>query len=304
MPGPVFMWRNWLGLILMLAGSSHLFAAEEREELLLWPEGQPAPRVAAEPAEVVETAADGTIRRTNISRARLVVYLPPADVKRTGAAVIVIPGGGFSRLSDQHEGWEACEWLAKQGIVSCLLLHRTPTHQQPAPNAAPVQDAQKAVSELRRQAQKFQIDPQKIGVLGFSAGGQVALLAATNPLCFPVKSEIPSHQPDFLLLLYPYQIYLPEKKALRPDILLDGKLPPMFIAQMGDDGGSLPQGSTLLYWELINRKVPAEIHIYERGGHGFGMRARPGSTGPIDWQLRAADWLQQHAWGSGLTTAK
>ena len=98
---------------------------------------------------------------------------------------------------------------------------------------------------------------------------------------------------DFLLLLYPYQIYDATTKSLRKEIQLDGGLPPTFIAQMGDDTGSLPQGSTLLYLELINRKIPAELHIYQRGGHGFGMRARPNSTGPTDWTHRATDWLKQ-----------
>jgi acetyl esterase/lipase len=95
-------------------------------------------------------------------------------------------------------------------------------------------------------------------------------------------------------LLYPYQIYDAATKSLRKEIRFDGTLPPTFITQMGDDTASLPQGSALLYLELINRKVPAELHIYERGGHGFGMRSRPNATGPNDWQPRAVNWLRSH----------
>jgi acetyl esterase/lipase len=261
-------------------------------EIPLWPQGMPEPVIPADPPEVVEKRADGIQRRTNVSQPRLFVYEPPAEVKRTGAAIIVVPGGGFGVLADEHEGSEAAAWLAKQGIVGFQLAHRAPTNKHPVPNEGPAQDLQKAVIEVRRHAAEFKVDPKKVGVLGFSAGGQVTLVAATQDRKFPGDAGAEAHKPDFLLLLYPYQIYDPATKGLRADIRLDGGLPPTFIAQMGDDRGSLPQGSTLLYLELINRNIPAEIHIYEKGGHGFGMRSRAGATGPTDWQLRAIDWLR------------
>ena len=261
-------------------------------EIKLWPNGMPEPVIPADPPEIVEKKPDGIQRRTNVSQPRLFVYEPPAGVKRTGAAVIVVPGGGFGVLADEHEGSEAAEWLAKNGIVGFQLAHRAPTNKHPMPNVGPAQDLQKAVIEVRKRAAEYKIDPKKVGVLGFSAGGQVTLVAATNDLKFPAEGITESHKPDFLLLCYAYQIYDPKTKALRADIHVDAGLPPTFIAQMGDDGGSLPQGSTLLYLELVNRKIPAEIHIYEKGGHGFGMRSRPGATGPTDWQLRAIDWLR------------
>ena len=267
-------------------------AAAELPEIPLWPKGMPAPVIAADPPEKVEKRADGIQRRTNVSQPRLFVHEPPSDVKRTGAAVIVVPGGGFGVLADEHEGSEAAAWLAKYGLVGFQLAHRAPTNNHPVPNAGPAQDLQKAVIEVRRHAAEFKVDPKKVGILGFSAGGQVALVAVTNELRFPSEAIAESHKPDFLLLLYPYQIYDPMTKGLRADIQLDGGLPPTFIAQMGDDRGSLPQGSTLLYLELINRQIPAEIHIYEKGGHGFGMRSRSGATGPVDWQQRAIDWLR------------
>lgn len=269
-------------------------AAASPPEIVLWPQGMPEPVVRADTPEKSERGKDGITRRTNVSQPRLFVYEPPADIKRTGAAVIVVPGGGFGVLADEHEGSEAAEWLAKNGLVAFQLAHRTPTNKHTAPHAGPVQDLQKSIIEVRRHAAEYQVDPKKVGVLGFSAGGQVTLIAATNERKFPGEATTESHKPDILLVIYPYQIYETATKSLRADIQVDSGLPPTFIAQMGDDTGSLAQGSTLLYLDLVNRKIPAEIHIYEKGGHGFGMRARPGATGPTDWQFRAVDWLKLH----------
>jgi len=287
---PFLSARHWrrAALICLLAIPA---AAADLPELVLFPKGTPEPAVPADPPERVETATDGTARRFNVSRPRLFVYRPVAGVKSSKAGIIVVPGGGFSRLADGHEGSEACEWLARNGVTSFMLAHRTPTHTHPEPSTGPVQDVQKAVIEVRKRAAEFGLDPKLIGVLGFSAGGQVALTGATNEPKFE-RAAGDSHRPDFLLTIYPYKIYDPTTKGLRADIHVDAGLPPTFIAQMGDDTGSLAQGSALLYLELLNRKIPAELHIYEKGGHGFGMRARPGATGPTDWSNRALDWLR------------
>lgn len=290
---------EWIAFTLFFGLTLTSAARAEPPEIVLWPQGMPEPAVPSDPPEKSERGKDDIVRRFNVSKPRLLVYDPSAGVKRTGAAAIVVPGGGFGILADEHEGSDAAQWLAKRGIVAFLLVHRTPTNKHAVPHAGPVQDLQKAVIEVRRHAGEYKIDPQQVGVLGFSAGGQVTLIAATNEPGFPLKSDSPSHKPDFVLVLYPYQIYDPATKALRAEIKPDAGLPPTFIAQMGDDTGSLAQGSTLLYLELINRQVPAELHIYEKGGHGFGMRSRPGATGPTDWQARALDWLTQHSWIAG-----
>ena len=142
----------------------------------------PEPRVPAEPAETVEKKADGIARRSNVSNPRLIVYdIPRSDPAELRSAVLVVPGGGFGILADEHEGSAACRFLNEHGIVAFLVLHRVPTGQMPVPNAGPVQDVQKAVQEVRRRAAEFHLDPAKIAVLGFSAGGQAALVAATNP---------------------------------------------------------------------------------------------------------------------------
>jgi acetyl esterase/lipase len=263
--------------------------AAEPPAIELWPEGIPEPRVQTELPEKFEKGKDGIGRRSFVSKPKLFVYEAPAP---SGAAVVVIPGGGFGILADEHEGSEACQWLNGLGVTAFLLDHRCPTNKQPEPNAGPVQDAQRAVQVVRQQAEKWKIDPKKVGVLGFSAGGQVALVAAANDLRYAAPKAPEGHKPDFMLLIYPWRIYDEKTKALRAVAKVDAGLPPTFLAQCADDAGSLPQGSALLFLELINRKVPAELHIYEKGGHGFGMRPRANATGPSDWPLRAADWLQ------------
>lgn len=278
-------------LVLATAASAAPFDSLPRIDL--WPDALPEPRVQAEAPEAWERrAADGIGIRTNVSKPRLAVFEAPAAT-RTGAAAVVIPGGGFGKLADEHEGADACRWLNGLGVTAFLLVHRCPTDRHPEPNLGPAQDAQRAVQLVRGQADKWKIDPKKVGVLGFSAGGQVALVAATNPPLVPAAGrESPPHKPDFLLLAYPYRIYDPKTKGLRADVKVDAGLPPTFIAQCADDKSSLPQGSALLFLELVGRNVPAELHVYAAGGHGYGMRPRPNATGPADWGHRAADWLR------------
>ncbi len=271
--------------------------AAELREIVLWPDGVPEPRVPAEAAETVEKKADGIARRSHVSNPRLVVYdIPRSDSAKLRNAVLVVPGGGFGILADEHEGSEACRWLNEHGFVAFLVLHRVPTGKTPVPNAGPTQDIQKAVQEVRRRAVEFQIDPAKIAVLGFSAGGQATLVAATNPPRFPTAGPAVSVRPDAVLLLYAWKIVGDSNQGLRPDVTIDGSVPPMFIAQCGDDPGSVPQGSANLYLKLIEAKVPAEIHIYEQGGHGYGLK--PGNTlpGQLDWKDRAIDWLRIRGW--------
>ena len=268
-----------------------LALAADPPGLDLWPAGLPDPKVQTDLPEKYDVRpADGIGIRTNVARPRLTAFPAPANL-RTGTAAVVVPGGGFGRLADDHEGAEACRWLAGLGVTAFLLDHRCPTDKHPEPNLGPAQDAQRSVQFVRDRAAEWGVDPKKVGVLGFSAGGQVAVVAATNPPLFPDAGPTP-HKPDFLVLAYPYRIYDPKTKSLRADIKPDAGLPPTFISQCADDKSSLAQGSTLLFLELVNRGVPAELHVYATGGHGYGMRPKPNSTGPTDWGNRAADWLR------------
>jgi acetyl esterase/lipase len=282
--------------VIVLLGCMAVSAAEPTE-IPLWPEGVPEPRVPAEPAEKVEIGKDGISRRSNVSQPRLVVYdIPRADPTKLRSSVIVIPGGGFSILADEHEGSDICRWFNEQGFVAFLLLHRVPTRTFEPANAGPVRDAQKAVHEVRRRAVEYQIDPQKIALLGFSAGGQTALVAAANPPRFEPAPAAGSARPDAVVLIYPWKVGGDDGKGVRSDVTIDAGTPPMFIAQASNDPASLPQSAAALYLALLEAKVPAELHIYEAGGHGFGMQKRDNAPGTSDWPNRALDWLR----GRGL----
>ena len=277
--------------ILLLGGMGE--CAAEMQEIPLWPEGVPEPRVPADPAEKVEMGKDGISRRSNVSNPRLVVYdIPRADPAKLRSSVIVIPGGGFSILADEHEGSDICRWFNERGFVAFLLLHRVPTGKLENPNAGPVLDAQKAVHEVRRRADEYQVDPQKIALLGFSAGGQTALVAAANPPRFEPAAG--SARPDAVLLIYPWKVGGPDGNGVRGDVTIGAGTPPMFIAQASNDQASLPQSAAALYLALLEAKVPAELHIYEAGGHGFGMQKRDNAAGTSDWPNRALDWLRGH----------
>ena len=267
----------------------------DRASIPLWEGETPEPRVlVTEPEKNLPSAPGAPVitRATNIVRPQLVVFEAPAD-RRTGTAAIVVPGGGFRYLTVDLEGSEACEWLNTLGITAFLLRHRAPTHEHAEPNLAVAQDAQRAIQVVRSRAAEWGLKSDRIGLLGFSAGGQVALRAATNEPLWTAGPAATSAdvRPDFLLLVYPWGLYDPKAKALRTDIHLTKTTPPTFLAQAGDDKSSLAQGSALVYLQLLELNVPAELHIYERGGHGFGLRASP-SPATTDWTLRAKDWLK------------
>ena len=273
-------------------------SAAESSEIVLWPEGVPEPRLPAEPAESVEKGKDGISRRSNVSNPRLVVFdIPRADPQTLRTGVVVIPGGGFNVLADEHEGSDACRWLNERGMVAFLLLHRVPTGKLEPANAGPVLDAQKAVHEVRSRAAEFAIDPRRIAVLGFSAGGQTALVAATNPARFQAGGgAAASCRPDAVVLVYPWRVGGEGGRGVRADVTIDGATPPIFIAQAANDPASLPQSAASLFIALLEAKVPAELHIYETGGHGFGMRQLDDAPGTADWHHRVLDWLR----GRGL----
>jgi acetyl esterase/lipase len=273
--------------------------ADDPSELIIWPNGHPEPKVSAEPAEALVKGPDGLTRRFNVSSPRLFVYRPAKEIA-TGAAIIVVPGGGFGRLSDEHEGSDVCRWLASLGIVSIELAYRTPTNKHANPVEGPAQDLQQAFLTVRDQAEELKIDPQKVGVMGFSAGGQTALVAMAGKKVISFDGDPQRIRPNLALLIYPYQVMNSDATAIRADVDLGSALPPVFITQSLDDKASPPQGSAMLFIELVKRQVPAELHIYETGGHGFGVRHRTPPPGARDWSDRAAVWLRLHQFAAEL----
>lgn len=235
------------------------------------------------------------LRITNIADPRLEFYEPAAD-KKNGGAVVIVPGGGFGILASGHEGSELAEWFRDRGFVAAVLIHRCPTNKLTKPSELPAQDCQRAMSLVRTKAADLGVKADRIGLFGFSAGGQVALIAATNDTqrLYPAADDIDkaSSRPDFLMLCYAWKILADNSLTeLKPEIHIGATTPPTFIAQANDDPGSLAEGSTLAFLALRKAKVPAELHIYSTGGHGFGLR--PNATqAPGDWTGRLELWLK------------
>jgi acetyl esterase/lipase len=289
--------------LVILALSSTLFAAEADAPKveLLWPKEAP-----------------GAVGDKPEDKPSLTIYLPPAD-KATGAAVIVCPGGGYGTLAVGHEGKEPAEFLNKLGVAAFVLQYRiAPRYRHPAP----LQDAQRAVRTVRARAKEWNIDPKKIGVWGFSAGGHLASTIATHFDDGKSDADDPieraSCRPDFAILAYPVITFLPphahmgSRKNLLGDRADDEKLveslcndkqvtektPPTFLFHTNQDNGVVPENSILFYLALRKAKVPAELHIYEKGPHGVGLA--PKDEVLTTWKERLADWLK----GRGLLEKK
>ncbi len=234
-------------------------------------------------------------RLTNVSKPTLTVFRPAPD-KDSGAAVVICPGGGYNILAWDLEGEEVAAWLNSVGVTGIVLKYRVPRRPgQPkdAPPPGPLQDAQRAVSLVRSKAEEWKLDPKRIGILGFSAGGHLAAAASTN---FDNRAydEIDgldkvSCRPDFTVLIYPAYLTNKERDALAADIRVTDQTPPMFLAHAGDDGVSA-ENSALLYLALKRAKVPAELHVFASGGHGFGLR--PSDKPCSQWPKRCAEWMQ------------
>lgn len=279
-------------LIAAISGIVTCVVHAEPPEVLLWPDGVSEPVVPADPAETTVTGQDGLTRRYNVSNPRLFVHMPEASASAARAAVIVVPGGGFTKLADEHEGSDACKWLTGQGIVAFQLAYRTPTDKQPHPETGPVQDLILALKLVRQRAGEFGVDPNRVGVLGFSAGGQVAFVEAASQ---SVKIDFGGDRtamPDALLLIYPWRIWDDQRNSVHSAAILNSSFPPVFMAQAADDKSSSATGNAQIFIKLAELRVPVEFHVYAKGGHGYGMRPRVDAPGTADWQNRATDWLR------------
>jgi acetyl esterase/lipase len=274
----------------------HAEPAKPDRVLKLWDAKPPGDFTAPGPETLTEPKPTDKLpiqRLTNVTEPRLEFYFPE---KKNGNAVIIVPGGGFGVLASQHEGSELATWFRDRGFVAAVLQHRCPTNKLPKQWEFPAQDTQRAVSLLRSKAAEFGVQSDRIGLFGFSAGGQVALIATTNDdaRLYPAADDVDkvSCRPDFLMLCYAWHILADNSLTeLKPEIHISAKSPPMFIAQANDDKGSLAEGSTLAFLALRKAGVPAELHIYSTGGHGFGLR--PNETqAPGDWPGRLELWLK------------
>ena len=215
------------------------------------------------------------VRLGNVSVPMLTVY-SPAKAKNTGTAVLVFPGGGYHILAMDLEGTEVCEWLQKIGVTGVLVKYRVPGRKGLAPYVAALQDAQRAIGLVRAHAAEWGIDPQKVGALGFSAGAHLSAALSNNfeKRTYPVVDEADKEncRPDFAVLLYPGGLRDRDTgDKLAAVVTPTPKTPPTFLLQTEDDPVHV-ENSKLYYKALKAVKVPAEMHLYPKGGHGYGLR--------------------------------
>jgi acetyl esterase/lipase len=266
--------------------------------LNIWPGAAPDPVPTNGPEADTTTAKDRqiagkpVIRIGNVSTPTLTLYSPKGA--STGAAVVVFPGGGYNILAIDLEGTEVCDWLNAKGIACILLKYRVPgTGPYMSKSPAALEDAQRAVGLVRSHAAEWKIDPHRIGVLGFSAGAHLAVALSTHydkRLYTPVDAaDQQSCRPDFAVVIYPGYLADAEHSYLdKLDIHPTAQTPPAFIAQAEDDTVHV-ENSTTYFLALKAVKVPAELHLYAEGGHGYGLRRTelPVTT----WPDRVEDWL-------------
>ncbi|MES2330574.1 MAG: alpha/beta hydrolase [Bacteroidota bacterium] len=268
------------------------------DPIRLWPNGAPG-EMANPPAEKDNTKPtdnkpDGraVIRLTNVSDPTITVYTPAKA--NSGAAMIVCPGGGYSILAMDLEGTEVCEWLNSIGVTAILLKYRVPVKKDLPRYQPPLQDAQRAMGWVRYNAKKFGIDTAKIGIMGFSAGGHLSATLSTNysKRTYDVFDEADKTncRPDFVALVYPAYLTIKDKgDEIAAELPVNSNTPPTLLIQTEDDPVRV-ESSVYYYLALKKEKVAAEMHLYAKGGHGYGMRAK--GTGIETWPERMKEWLQ------------
>jgi acetyl esterase/lipase len=269
--------------------------------LPLWPNGAPnEPEPLGEEADATKpddnlVAGEPLIRLANVSNPTITVYHAHED-QATGAAVVVCPGGGYHILALDLEGTEVAEWLNSLGITAVVLKYRVPVREGIPRHQRPLQDAQRAMKLVRSRAAEWNVDPNRIGVLGFSAGGHLAAtLSNTVERTYDRidSADTLSSRPNFTVLIYPaYLTASTEGTELASEISVTEDTPPAFLVHAQDDHISV-ENSLFYYLALKQAKVHAEMHLYATGGHGYGLRK---VESPVrTWPERAARWLKQ--WG-------
>ena len=301
-----------LFLLAWLAIVSPVAAADTPQVIELWPGKVPdesgnigsersvmSPALDRKQVEVTES----TRMITDVTKPSITVYRPSRE-QDAGTAIIICPGGGYWNLYWQLEGEEVAAWLNSLGATGIILKYRVPRRPdepKAEPARRPLQDAQRAISLVRSKAKEFGIDPHRIGIMGFSAGGHLAIATATR---FEQRTYEPvdevdkiSSRPDFAVLVYPGYLKAKDRDELAPGLVIPATTPPVFLAHGGADLISPPEHSVLMYLALRKAGVPAELHVYAAAAHDFGVRPsdQPCST----WTKSCATWLRHQGFLKG-----
>ena len=266
-------------------------------QIPIWPGTPPDAKPLTAPEYVTNTLAPqgaSNVWVRNVTRPTMTVYSPAGT--NTGVAMLVFPGGGYNELAMNLEGTEICDWLNSQGITAVLLKYRVPSRESTPFGESPraLEDAQRALSLVRHHAAEWGVDPHRIGVIGFSAGGHMVAATSTH---FDHRSYSPvdaadqeSCRPDFVIACYPGHLWDSDYGFnLNPNVSITRQTPPTFIVQAENDHVDGVEQSLVYYIGLKKAGVPAELHIYAEGGHGFGLRR---TKDPITgWPDLAETWL-------------
>jgi acetyl esterase/lipase len=260
--------------------------SQKKEMINLWPGKVPGELKEKQPPVIDTSNKDKIVRFDEVTNPTLEVYLPDPRL-RNGSSVIVCPGGGYQILAYDLEGTEIAVWLNKLGYTAFVLQYRIPNKREGA-----LQDAQRAIRIVKGNSQKWNITPENIGIMGFSAGGSLSARTSTN---FNKKTYVPvdkfdslSCRPSFTMLIYPAYLDQGPNLTLTPELELSKDVPPIFIFQTADD----PYGNSALVMAdaLRNAKLPVELHLLSSGGHGYGLR--PGKIAAETWPVLAEKWLK------------
>lgn len=279
----------------------------QTETINLWPEGKVPNSKQSDIAEKSDTDAQGILRISGVTVPTITAYPAPKD-KATGAAVMICPGGGYGILAASHEGSDFAKWFNERGISAFVLKYRLPnekamTHQ----HEVPLMDAMQGMKLIRQNAEKWNIDTDKIGVMGFSAGGHLAATLSTHHNMGAKASA--EGKPNFSILIYPVISFLPaishggsRDNLLGPEkseeliryysneLQVSEQTPPAFLVHAMDDTGVPVENSIEYYLALKKKKIPAEMHLYPKGGHGYGMRTE-GKGSLANWPEAMEGWL-------------
>ncbi len=273
-------------LTLLLPLCAH---AEPWKTVELWPDGAPneeGQTVGAEEWKPIREDDPDITRLSNVTKPEIAIY--PAPGEGAKPAVIVFPGGGYHILAMKHEGTMVAEWLNELGHTALVLKYRVPRRKDREPHAAALEDARQALEFVHSNAEAWKLDPEQIGVLGFSAGGNLAAHVAYGK---DVSNRPENQRADFAVLVYPAYLLNEEATGLSEQFVVTDKSPPAFLIHAHDDRkGAHVDGSVRMYLALSAQNIPSELHVYREGGHGFGMLDR---GLPVNqWPARCGDWLK------------
>lgn len=290
--------------ILFVLGTIHLMTtsiSSAGEVIQLWSGQPPGEQLNVGPEEDITKPSDRLIagrkiiKLKNVARPEIHVYLAPEET-RNGASVVICPGGGFNILAWDLEGIEVAQWLNKIGVSAIVLKYRVPTSQQNPKWKAPVQDVQRAISLTRHYAKAWGLKSDRVSVLGFSAGGHAAARAALmTQRQYDATDDIDklSCRPNAGVLIYPAWL-VDDEGELLDDLKVSSKTPPMFLIHAFDDRISAMSSISLLA-ALKKNKVSSELHVFESGGHGYGLR--PLKDQPVThWPKLCENWFKRMGW--------